>query len=371
MKKIALAMLFVFLAGLIPAYAEEDVSLESSADAELTFQDETTVDVGTTPDKAGYGLKIALEKIRFALTFNKQDKAELALRLAGKRLEEAKVMAKENKIEALARAKEEHRKLIEKAKVNLQVSGEDEEDLEEQSEIEVEIEGQESKLEDLENFALIKAKGLTDEQRQKLLALMEEFRNQNAEIRLKVAQNKQEIKVRLKAKGLNETELEGREQKLEENLERFASHQVNQSEKMLELASALIVKAQTNANITIKQETLDLKAKAGAKLSEAKLSLSSKEFEKAVDLARESKKLSALTIASIRGLEKDLIENKLERIKESEELREKLKEQLEERREQLKEEKDKVREGLKERLEKIKENSGSEDDEDENDDEED
>ncbi|MEK6863029.1 MAG: hypothetical protein AABW57_02610, partial [Nanoarchaeota archaeon] len=125
--------------------------------------------------------------------------------------------------------------------------------------------------------------------------------------------------------------------------------------KMFELASKLIEKAQTDKNVTIKQETLDLKAKAEVKLNEAKQALTNKEFRKTVELARESKKLSTLTIASIRGLEKELIENKLEKIKESEELREKLREQLKERQEKIKEKLKEQSESLKEKLEELKE----------------
>lgn len=438
LKLIALSLLFVFLISFISVYAQETTTDVAETDVEIEQAlEETTLskeEVGLTPDKVGYGLKIALEKIRLALTLNKETRAKLALQLADKRIEEAKLMAKENKLEALARAKEEHRRLVLKARNNLEVSGESEQDLETQVGLESEIEKQETKLDDLENIVLIRARGLTEEQKQRLLALMEEFRNQNAEIKIKVSQNKLEIKTRLKAKGINETEIEEREAKFEENAERFANHQVDQAEKMFDLAFRLIEKVQlgetenetessekeevkvnvegeisqeaqvkldelveeiraretgkieikikaennevktevegdlteneqakldelklqiessseteievefekeleskSSEKLTIKQETIELHAKAEAKLNEAKQALTDKKFKEAVELARESKKLSALTIASIRGIGKEIIDIRLEKIEEVEKIREErreLKEKVEER----------------------------------------
>lgn len=329
-KLLTIGLMLIFLASLIHVYAQETTNTDTDVEKAL---ESTTTDVGITPDKIGYGLKIALEKIRLALTFNKEKKAELALKLAEKRLEEAKLMAKEDKLEALQRASKEHKKLLEKVRSNLKESGENEADLEKQSNIEIELENQENKAEDLENIILVKAKGLTDEQRQKLLTLISSFKNETSDLKVKVLEDKQAIIKKLKAKGVNETKLEEKEIKLGENAERFANQEVEQSKKMFELASKLIEKAKTDKNVTIKQETLDLKAKAELKLNEAKQALTNKEFRKTVELARESKKLSALTIASIRGLEKELIiekanqfENKEKLVKEKREALENLKE---------------------------------------------
>ncbi|MEK6907295.1 MAG: hypothetical protein AABW45_02095, partial [Nanoarchaeota archaeon] len=48
--------------------------------------------------------------------------------------------------------------------------------------------------------------------------------------------------------------------------------------------------------------------------------LTNKEFKEAVELARESKKLSALTIASIRGLSEEALEKILEKLEKKKEL---------------------------------------------------
>ena len=326
LKIISLVILFVFLASFVPAYAQEETE---DVDVEQVLEDTTLPEdeVGVTPDKAGYGLKIAIEKIRMALAFSKERKAKLALQLADKRLEEAKLMAALNNLEALQRSKDEHRKLVQKAKSEIEtLSGEDEDDLETQVELESELEEQENKVGDLENIILIKTKGLSEEQRQKLLELVESFKTDTGEVKVKIAGKKQEIKIRLRAKGINETEIED---KLEANVERFANHQVDQSQKMFDLASRTIEKAKSSVNITVSQETLEVKAKAETKLNEAKSALTNKEYKKAVELAHESKRLSALTIASIRGLDKDLIEKRLENLKEFTEKRTELREKLE------------------------------------------
>ncbi|MEK6907051.1 MAG: DUF5667 domain-containing protein, partial [Nanoarchaeota archaeon] len=296
MKKIiSILLLFIFLASFMNVGAQEETETSDVEDIDVEqVLDETTLtqdEVGLTPDKTGYGLKIAIEKLRLALSFSKERRARLALQLADKRLEEAKVMARLNKLEGLQRAKEEHRKLVQKAKAELETLGDDEDDLDLQNEVEDELEDQENKIEDLENVVLIKIKGLTEEQRAKLLELVQSFRSENTEIKIKVKDNKVKIKAKLKTRGVNETELEEIEEEVEfeERAERFATHQVEQSEKMFNLASRLIEKAQSKKNITISQETLDLKADAEEKLNEAKTALTNKEFKEAVELARESK----------------------------------------------------------------------------------
>lgn len=360
LKIISLALMLTFLISLVPVHSGENITadaIKNEIEGLAETQKIDIVDPGITPDKAGYGLKIALEKLRLGLTFNKQKRVELELELAKKRLAEARLMVNTNKIDALAKAREEHKRLIEKIKADLKTSGETESDLDKQSEIEVELEDQENKVEDLENVVLIKAEGLRDEQRQKLLDLIKEFRNQTLDVRIKVSENKQDIIKRLRAKGFNEEKLEEKEARLEANAERFAVHEINQSERMLELTSKLIEKAKDEKNITIGQETFDLKAKAEEKLNEARQTLTDKKYKESVELARESKKLSVLAIASIHGKSKGLIENKLKQLEDKQKL--KLERELVRKvKEGRKEIKEKVKEELKKRKEKLEEKSG-------------
>ncbi|MEK6835142.1 MAG: DUF5667 domain-containing protein [Nanoarchaeota archaeon] len=353
-----LTILLIFLVSLVPAHSENNITTDAvnnEIEQLAETQNTNNINPGTTPDKAGYGLKIALEKIGLAFTFNKEKRTQLALNLAEKRLEEARLMANENKIDALLRAKEEHKKLIEKVKSDLKDSGDSEADLDKRIELENNLEDQGNRIEDLESAILVKTKGLTDEQRQKLLDLIEEFKNQTADVKVKVSENKQEIITKLRAKGFNETKIEEKEAKLEANAERFVAHEINQSEKMFELASKLIEKAQTEKNITIKQETLDLKTKAEAKLNEAKQALTDKRYKESVELARESKKLSVLTIASIRGKDNKLVKKRLNDFKEMEKIREEKKDLAEKIREEQKNLREKIKEENKNKLEKLKE----------------
>lgn len=358
MKLKYLAILLIFLISLVPVHSEDNLTTDAvnnEIEQLSETQDTNDIDPGTTPDKAGYGLKIALEKIGLVFTFNKAKKAELELKLAEKRLAEARLMANENKIDALLRAKEEHKKLIEKVKSDLKDSGDSEADLDKRIELENNLEDQGNRIEDLESVILVKTKGLTDEQRQKLLDLIEEFKNQTDDVKVKVSENKQEIIMKLRAKGFNETKIEEKEAKLETNAERFVAHEINQSEKMFELASKLIEKAQTEKNITIKQETLDLKTKAEAKLNEAKKALTDKKYKESVELARKSKKLSVLTIASIRGKDNKLVKERLNDFEEMEKIREEKKDLAEKIREEQKNLREKIKEENKNKLEKLKE----------------
>ena len=83
------------------------------------LQDPTLEDVGTTPDQAGYGLKVAMEKVRLALTFNRAKKAELALQLSELRVREARLMMAEDKLESLEKSRSQYRKYIDLAEKNI------------------------------------------------------------------------------------------------------------------------------------------------------------------------------------------------------------------------------------------------------------
>lgn len=340
MRIINFAILLIFLISLFPVYAQEeiettDTEIIGDEEVEQTLEEAIPVEeVGVTPDKATYGLKLAIERLRLALTFNRAKKAEFRLRLAENRVKEAALMARLNKLEALERAKNEHARLIEEVKLDVETIEDSEQALEIQEELETKIEENQDKIEEIELRILIRARGLTEEQQAKLLALLEEFRQNNQEIKIKVVNKKDVIKTRLRAKGLTEEEIKlrikERRERLEVNLEERVQHQIDQATKMLELANRLIEKAQTEKNVTIRQITLDLKAKAESKLNESNAALTDSKFRLAIELARQSKKLSALTIASIRGIKEEKLDEELEELEEEEDELEELEEELEE-----------------------------------------
>ena len=343
MRKItSMFIILVFLASLISVSADNlittDAELEQETQAviesEIT-EDPELADVGTTPDQAGYGLKLALERVRLALTFNDAKKADLSLRLAELRLKEARLMAAENKLEHMDRLRIEHKKYLEIAESNFDDS---EASVETQVQFESNIQDQVSQVNEIESIVLLKARGLTEDQKARLLALIEEFRSQNQNLELKIESRRDVLKTRLKAKGLNDDEIEIEiEQEFEDEgdddregtSEDRALHQVNQAQKMYDLASRLINKYQNfvsnNTNSTANTSlstTLELHTKAKVKLDEARANLAEQLYAKAILSARQSKRISALTIASIHGnFRSDMIEDRLDKI---EDLREKL-----------------------------------------------
>lgn len=386
MKKIiSLFVMFVFLLSIVSVNlvkAEESNLITTDAEIEQeteevileNTEDSSLEDVGATPDQAGYGLKLGWEKLRLALTLNKAKKAELSMKFAELRLKEARLMAAEDKIEALERTKIEHRKYSLLAEKNLEdVSVESEDSLETQSEIELKLEAQKQHVGELENLVLIRSQGLTEEQKQKLLSLIEEFRSQNSDLEIKIKVKDETLKTRLKAKGLTEEKINERLKKIEEeqqkreaNIEQRAQHQINQAQKMYDLASRLIEKVQnrysnqTNSTETVSDVTIKLHAKAKAELDTANDEFAAKRFYEAISHAHVSKKLSALTIASIhRGIKIEAIEKRLGEVEieiedefedENEDLTEdKIKELREKRFKYEIELKEKLRERLKER----------------------
>ncbi len=325
--------------------------------------DPDLANVGTTPDQAGYGLKLALEKIRFALTFNRAKKAELSLQLAELRIKEARLMAAKNNLEGVERAKVQYQNHLEKAKDSLDKLNNDQDSFKNQATIQARLDADKNQVDEFESFILVKTQGLTEEQRQKLLSLIEEFKAQNENVELKILNKREILKTRLKAQGRNETDIEDefenesnqtRNLTKEDVLMRKANHQYGQAEKMYNLASRLIDKFQnrfnvneTNATVngTLNSRTLELHAKAKAELDQAKVELDVKNYFKSVEHSRSSKKLSALTIATIHGGNRSF-EERLEKIEDRED---KIKEHRDEIKSRIEDLKDK-RKNLMEEL---------------------
>ncbi|MEK6835476.1 MAG: DUF5667 domain-containing protein, partial [Nanoarchaeota archaeon] len=156
MRIINFAILLIFLISLFPVYAQEeiettDTEIIGDEEVEQTLEEAIPVEeVGVTPDKATYGLKLAIERLRLALTFNRAKKAEFRLRLAENRVKEAALMARLNKLEALERAKNEHARLIEEVKLDVETIEDSEQALEIQEELETKIEENQDKIEEIE-----------------------------------------------------------------------------------------------------------------------------------------------------------------------------------------------------------------------------
>ena len=214
MKIISLIVMLLFVMSLVNVDAQNEITtlaeLEQETDniVQNEISDPELQDLGTTPDQAGYGLKIALERIRLALTLNKVKKVELVLKLAELRVREARLMVIKNKLEVLKKVKNEHKRYLDIAEKHIETLDTDEKAIKKHARIKVKLEEQKEEVDDLEALILIKARGLTDAQKEKLLALVEEFRKDNYNIEIKIESKKDILKTRLKAKGIKEEDIE-------------------------------------------------------------------------------------------------------------------------------------------------------------------
>src|SRR3989344_5443266 len=181
MKK--LFTMLIFLALLTSVLAQTDETVEDSTDVVLE-----TDDSGINPDSVLYGLDTAFERLRLALTFNKEKKARRELEISKERLKEMRLMIAKNKLEDAEKAREKHQEIIEKLKLRLEndVEGDDDE-----LETKVEIKGE-----------------LTEEQKQRIINFLDNIKARNIDVRLKIDARLDKIKIKLRENGVDETEIE-------------------------------------------------------------------------------------------------------------------------------------------------------------------
>ena len=211
MNKFLTLLITIFLVlGMTIVYAQEstDTASQEKEDAKVS-----------TPDSAFYGLSKARERINLAFTFNKAKKAEKQLKFAEKRLLAAQKLIKENKFDKLDQLKEEHKKLLEEAKLNLDKVSEEspETALNKQTEVETQIEEQENKLDEVSNNIDLKLAGkLNDEQLAKLKDFLSSLGNNVNDVKVKLNTNHDKLKVRLKESGKTDKEVEDKVKEIRE-----------------------------------------------------------------------------------------------------------------------------------------------------------
>lgn len=123
-----MSILLMLLTSISLAFAEE-TSTEPATDAvseatatETTATEPTetaTEEVSVTPDSPLWGVKLAIEKIDLALTFNRAAKSEKGLKYARLRLLEVEKMMKKGDFKNAGKAEEAHAKLIAKTRKHL------------------------------------------------------------------------------------------------------------------------------------------------------------------------------------------------------------------------------------------------------------
>ncbi|MFW5846756.1 MAG: DUF5667 domain-containing protein [Nanoarchaeota archaeon] len=92
----------------------------ASAQNETVEAQENLREAGTKPGSLLYGLDRAMENIKMTFTFNREKKALYGLEIAEERLSEAKELIEMNKTEEAQKATQEHEKIMNKAKENVQ-----------------------------------------------------------------------------------------------------------------------------------------------------------------------------------------------------------------------------------------------------------
>jgi len=314
----ALVLALSFLAVSVSAQ-ETDVSEEIEVE-----------DAGVTPDSPLHGLDRALDRINLALTFNKQKKAEKALRIAEERLSEAEEMAEEGKLDEAAEAEEEHNELVDEAEFaveEIESNGDEEtakESLEEVLKVKHKIASHSEKVSLVKQRILERqAERMSPEQLAKLRAVFERIENKALETENKINQKKENVKTRLKVltektdEEIDEVESEIEEETgLDKEKKERTAREIKRAEKSLEnLERKLKEQNVSDAEID------DAIKKVREKIKEAKEDEQEGEYEEAEDVAEEVKEFGnefSLIATSLReARESGNFEERLRELKEA------------------------------------------------------
>ena len=99
--------------------ATEPATTETEAETSTDVSETATEEVSVTPDSPLWGVKLAIEKIDLALTFNRAAKSEKGLKYAHLRLLEVEKMMKKGDFKNAGKAEEVRAKLITKTRKHL------------------------------------------------------------------------------------------------------------------------------------------------------------------------------------------------------------------------------------------------------------
>jgi len=329
MKKI----IFLFISLMLLA----NVLAQADSSQDQVFEDET--DVGIAPDSVLYGLENAFKKISLALTFNKKAKAKKELGIARERLREIKLMIEKDKLDAAAeKARISHEEISKKLKARFEDEVEtDEEGIELQAEAEAEIEEQEAEIEDIKTRIEIKGE-LSEEQRAKLMELIENLKSNGKDIRLKVDSRKNKLKIKLKEEGLTEVEIEERiENKKEIGLDNALRNRIEHVKREIEKSREHLSQNKSgvdNDNLVELREQLDT---ADETLFEAEKKIEEEEYDDSKELINKALKLAVLVRGNDKRFEasREILKERLKKELGEEKL-ERARERLEERKEDFK-----------------------------------
>ncbi len=362
MKKLFIFSVFLLLSLSVVAQTDEIIPVEEE-------------DLGITPDSLLYGLENALKRLNLAFTFGKEAKARKELRFARERLKEVKLMVERGNVDAAEKAKIRHKELITKLRTRVD-DLDDDEDFETELEIETELEDQENEIDEIETKIEIKGE-LSEEQRARLKAFLEELRSSGNEVKLKLERKKGEFKLKLREKGVNEREIREKVEDIKDRgLRKSLKLRIEHVEREIEKSEELLEEKDENA-------LGDLNV-AKRKLKQAKEELEEGNFEEAKNLINEALKLAVLVrgennskLRAVRGVLRERSELKQEarvrldkakkllksriKVREEDELKKFLEKDDKERKEIIKRDLDKAEDKIKNFLDDLEENMEEED----------
>ncbi len=352
MNKFLTLFITVFLVlGMTIVYAQEETTVTEDIDA-------------ITPESSLYGLNNAYERISLALTFNKAKKAQKGLNFARERILAAKKLVAENKLEHLQRLKEDHKRLLDDAKANLEKISEDdsEEEINKQADLKIRLEDQQNILEEVSSSADLKIVGkLSEEQLAKLNDFLNSLDKNIGEVKIKLNDKENKLKIRLKNSGKTDKEIEDKLKEIEEKHKlsevklKNAEKDVERLEQKLEKLKEIVQKHKDRGRdvVDMEQRLQDVEGI----IKEIKTKLETNDLEQIRALIKKAHQLLNFREA-FRALENNdnekLTELKKLRIEKLSEIKKDIKE-LKEVRKELKETRETEREAIKEKLEAEKE----------------
>ncbi len=261
--------------------------------------------VGITPDSPLYGLSVALDRIRLALTFNKEKKAELGLKIAEKHLMKAKVLAMKGKAKGLDKATANYARFLEIARKQLEEAKmrNETERAEKIQALITQLEMHEEEVGDAEE--LLAASNIPDEQKERIIQKLEEMRQRAEEHRKMVEAKREQIKTILKQKyNLTDEEAEELMEKVKEraihkNIAFRANLEIEKANRTIAFMEKRIIWLSENTNFSKERldEAENMLDMARELYQQAVEAYTSKSYFRAWELAKESQRIARLSIA--------------------------------------------------------------------------
>ena len=241
-------------------------------------QEATASNNQVNPDSPLYGLDVAWDKITLLLTFGKAERAGKALEIAKERLAEAKVMSERKNLDAAQRAASENAQLMQIARENIRALSESNSsrELEKSIELEAEADEQGELVGQAETELKVKTRGqLSEDQREKLDALLQSFRNETGRVKLEIREKKGAALLRIKARlGISDNETDELEEKTEVRIREKSANKTGLSEEKDGRVSTEFIRIAEN-KIEEGQEKIAKAASRGANSTAAQSHLDS------------------------------------------------------------------------------------------------